>query len=622
MIFKPFITTCILLFAVLIPTAAAIRLDDRHGKIETKNALLVATHSANEFSGHGDRVSSATCAECHAEIYASYTEHPMWNSIRGTAQDDDRAWTKGDQFIIPGKKRVLKAERDSKGRTVHSESMFDATGKLIYQQSHTMDFVVGSGQRAKAYIRQVGERLYVSPLNWYHRDDLWALAPGYRQDDVRRFHRRATEDCLGCHSGFPNSLEAGSDRFGQKPFHEMEIGCERCHGNGSGHVAHQRGDVESIDSQEDIKNPSKLSIEQREAVCYQCHLEARARVLRPGKTHLDFQPGMLLSDIWAIVDHGAEIDADSRTRAVNHVQQMRDSVCFNRSDKQMGCISCHDPHSTPSEANKLEFYRSRCNSCHTGVGSGSQTCSETNNNRSQRGDDCIACHMPNLSSTNMTHVAQTDHRILRKPFDQQESESAQSTLTFFDNHGDRFPGTEKERNLVLGTIIHCQRRGIPIPDSVLSFLKELVKVRQNDAALFVALGSMTQSKGDMEQARRYYQTAVNIEPTNVAALDGLFDTAFLLEKWQECINLSEKLLSSEPQYARVIAMRGEAFARLGSMNEAIQEWEKAVAIDPGFEALHEILAEVYASLGKQEQSVLHRDILERLRTSKIPNFQK
>jgi Flp pilus assembly protein TadD len=52
---------------------------------------------------------------------------------------------------------------------------------------------------------------------------------------------------------------------------------------------------------------------------------------------------------------------------------------------------------------------------------------------------------------------------------------------------------------------------------MLSFLKELIKLRPNDAAIIAVIGSLAQSKGDVEQARRYYQTAVNLEPANVTA---------------------------------------------------------------------------------------------------------
>ncbi|MCU0718464.1 MAG: hypothetical protein MUC83_02075 [Pirellula sp.] len=546
----------------------------------------------------------------------------MWDSTLEVENDDDRAWAKGEKHVVPGKNRVLTAARDRDGLVIHSETMYDESGNLIYEQPHKMDYVIGSGQRAKAYIRQVGERLYVSPLNWYQRDDIWALAPGYRLDDIRRFQRRVDESCLGCHSGFLNVLPDGEDRFASPPFHERSIGCERCHGEGANHVVYQSSDDSSKPTKDSIVNPSKLTIEQREAVCYQCHLEARARVLRPGKKHLDFRPGMMLSDVWAIIDYGTEVSSDGKTRSVNHVQQMRDSTCYIKSQQQMGCISCHDPHSTPSPETKVEFYRNRCNNCHSGEAQNKTRCLEAVSKRELVHDDCVTCHMPSLSSSNMSHVAQTDHRILRQPRHIAADATGPSSLSFFDNQGDRFPESERQRNLALGTVIHCQRRGIAIPDSVYSFLVEIAKTRSNDAPLFATLGALAQSKNDIVRAREFYQSAIRADPDFDAALDGLFDIAFVREDWQSCLDYSNKLLKSEPRYGRVIAMRGEAFARLGQIDNAINEWEKAVDIDPGFTALRQMLFDAYSQQGNQSKAEFHAAMLRKLQSATIPHSVK
>jgi hypothetical protein len=567
-------------------------------------------------------VGSKACIECHADIYNSYAKHPMWDSTELVENDDDRPWNKRDSHFVPGTSRVLMAKKDDQGDVIHSEAMYDDLGNIIYEQRHKMDYVVGSGQRAKAYIRQEGERLYMSPLNWYERSDVWALAPGYRMNDVRRFQRRVTEDCLGCHSGFPNSLLAGKDRFASPPFHERSIGCERCHGEGANHVAYQGKDGLSNLTGDSIVNPSKLSIEQREAICYQCHLEARARVLRPRKSHLDFRPGMVLSDVWAIVDFGTEVDGTNKTRSVNHVQQMRDSICYIKSQKEIGCISCHDPHSTPSPEEKIDFYRTRCNSCHTGESASKPLCTEVQAKRDLLQDDCAACHMPSLDSSNMSHVAQTDHRILKHRVTDQPEGKAPSSLSFFDDHGDRFSESERKRNLALGTIIHMQRRGITIPESVYVFLTEIAKTRPDDAPVYAALGALAQSRNEIAKAREFYQTALKAEPDLDTALDGIFDISFMSEDWESCIKYSSELLKSEPRYGRLIAMRGEAFARLGQIDKAIAEWEQAVEIAPGFVPLRQLLVEAYSQKGNLVKADYHAGVLKGLKTATVPESMK
>lgn len=120
--------------------------------------------SSTSTNGHRGLVGSKACIECHTDIYDSYTKHPMWDSTELVVNDDDRPWKQRDSHLVPGTSRVLIAKKDDQGDVIHSEVMYDDLGNMIYEQRHVMDYVVGSGQRAKAYIRQEGERLYMPRL--------------------------------------------------------------------------------------------------------------------------------------------------------------------------------------------------------------------------------------------------------------------------------------------------------------------------------------------------------------------------------------------------------------------------------------------------------------------------
>src|SRR5436853_423948 len=47
------------------------------------------------------------------------------------------------------------------------------------------------------------------------------------------------------------------------------------------------------------------------------------------------------------------------------------------------------------------------------AGTGPSTAARTR--RAKNKDDCVACHMPRFSSTDIAHTAVTDHRVLRTP---------------------------------------------------------------------------------------------------------------------------------------------------------------------------------------------------------------
>ena len=134
----------------------------------------------------------------------------------------------------------------------------------------------------------------MSPLNWYSSSGEWDLAPSYDRDDARRFSRRATDDCLGCHTGRIAALAHSVDRYEGRPFHEVAIGCERCHGPGLSHVEFQLAGNAESEKIVPIVNPASLDPAERESVCYQCHLQAE-RVSRPGRSDLDFRPGEIVS---------------------------------------------------------------------------------------------------------------------------------------------------------------------------------------------------------------------------------------------------------------------------------------------------------------------------------------
>ena len=192
----------------------------------------------------------------------------------------------------------------------HRESLRGQDGKLVFQQGVNIDFTVGSGSRGRSYLFQRGSLLFQSPLTWYVKKGIWDLAPGYRPADHLRFERRVDDDCLSCHTGQVNSLADLENHYDPaKPFHELSIGCERCHGPGKEHVQmHLDGPVGEDPF---IVNPAKLEPRKRESVCNQCHLAGLWRQPRFGKSFLDFRPGQDLSEVERLALAHAE---DSRHR--------------------------------------------------------------------------------------------------------------------------------------------------------------------------------------------------------------------------------------------------------------------------------------------------------------------
>ena len=145
--------------------------------------------------------------------------------------------------------------------------------------------------------------------------------------------------------------------------------------------------------------------ELRDSVCISCHLEGDISVERAGHSALDFKAGDPISDYLAYFVYSGQ---GATKRGVSEVEQLSLSMCKRTSGDAMSCMSCHDPHYTPTgPQEQAAFYRKKCLACHTGATFATAHHAEN--------PDCTSCHMPRTGAENIPHVAWTDHRILKYP---------------------------------------------------------------------------------------------------------------------------------------------------------------------------------------------------------------
>ena len=88
----------------------------------------------------------------------------------------------------------------------------------------------------------------------------------------------------------------------------------------------------------------------------------------------------------------------------SHVDRMKLSECYIKSDEKMSCISCHNPHVSVHNS-PPNFFNNKCSECHNNFDCNSGHSSFENKN------DCISCHMPKSKTTDIPHVKITDHKI-------------------------------------------------------------------------------------------------------------------------------------------------------------------------------------------------------------------
>ncbi len=352
-----------------------------------KNTLPTVTYVGNE-----------ACAHCHAEIYETYTRHPMGRSLTRVGAEPAAAAVKIRTIAAfdAGSSHFTIEQRD--GRLYHRESWSDEHGRIVAEVEAEVTYAMGSGTRGISYLVERSGRIYQSPISWFGQRQRWDLSPGYEEKN-QHFDRAIEPWCLFCHTNQVVPVPMSVNRYEEPIFRGQAIGCERCHGPGELHMQGQ----EIVDGKDlTIVNPKHLEPALRAAVCEQCHLAGDHRVTRPGRGTFDFRPGLPTSDFFAVFERTSKLKA----KAVGQVEQMKQSRCYQESQGRLGCTSCHDPHQTPAKQERVAYYRHKCLQCHQ-----QPECSlplAVRLTRS-RDNDCISCHMPAATGRDIVHVATTDH---------------------------------------------------------------------------------------------------------------------------------------------------------------------------------------------------------------------
>jgi Doubled CXXCH motif (Paired_CXXCH_1) len=343
-------------------------------------------------------VGSEACRGCHGREHASFRRTGMGRSMAEVTPDLEPPDT---TFDHPASKRRYQIQRKD-GQIWHREFLLTGGKDEIVLAEYPLKYVIGSGRHSRTYAVEAEGFLVESPVTWYASGKGWKMSPGYDNPHQQGFDRAVGDGCLICHAGQADAVGASLHRM---QVTEAAIGCERCHGPGSLHVAHHAGRkpvaerVAGVDYT--IVNPAHLSRDLAEAVCQQCHLRSNATIVARGRKPADYRPGLPLHEFRQ--DYGLD-HPDASMTVVGHVEQMHLSRCYQNS-KTLSCLTCHNPHDEPAPRERVAHYRAVCLECHKPA-----ACRETDGRRQAKADSCIHCHMP-TSPTEIPHLAFTHHRI-------------------------------------------------------------------------------------------------------------------------------------------------------------------------------------------------------------------
>ena len=397
-------------------------------------------------------------------------------------------------------------------------------------------YAIGFGKVGRSYLIDLKGNLFQSPASYYTSKGEWSASPGYETAHVLDFTRAITADCISCHAG---SIQKGSESVKLMP-----LSCDRCHGPSENHL---KNPVPGS-----IVNPAKLIGRERDSVCEQCHLEGATVVLNPDKNWSDFRPGMVLESVESHYVFRSMSGGLASMAAVSHAEQLAISACSRASAGKLWCGTCHDPHGP--KLDRQAQMRQICMSCHASP--------QLATTHATGQDDCIACHMPKLSASDITHAAVTDHRILKHP-EPVDSSVKGRVLTAWQAP----PPSLAQRNLGLA-YFHVARQNNSGPDYQRAFECLSAVPHSHDAEVSAALGYMLLGSGNASAAIPLFKSAIDSQPDDS-------------EYWLDL---------------------GVAQQTAGQIQEATSSFSRCIYLSPYNYRPYKALSDLYRAAGEDAQS--------------------
>jgi hypothetical protein len=471
-----------------------------------------------------------------------------------------------------------------------------------------VQYVVGSGQRARSYLINRDGYLFASPLSWYSQKSIWDLSPGYASNNPH-FGRPIGPDCLFCHANQVEPVAHTENRYRQPLFRGTAIGCERCHGPGELHVQRRESNEDFAGMDDTIVNPRHLAQELREAVCQQCHLQGEQRVLRRGRDYFDYRPGLPLQLFF--IDFVKPADPRGDTKFVGTVEQMYASRCFQESTgpDKLGCTSCHDPHKEPAADKKTAYFRTRCLSCHT-----EQACTLPPPVRLEKNkeDSCIDCHMPRTGS-DVSHTSITDHRIPRWPEKAAQRRTAsawpqlgQIPLVPFPRGAIDPESKDLGRDLGIALVDLAEkqpdRTARQLSDMALPLLQTAVAADPADIAAWEAKGSALWYHGRLEEALTAFETVLKLVPEHESSLYLATTLALRMKRHDLARDWAERAIRVNPwrwQYYQTLAM---VDSQEENWPDAIRACQDTLRLNPASLLARRVLVAGYLRTGARDKA--------------------
>jgi predicted CXXCH cytochrome family protein len=392
--------------------------------------------SGRKFFGDAKYAGSDVCKSCHEKQHAEWSETwhakmERWPSADVVIGDfNDRVITYKDIAVKTKDGKEEKLTFQVKSHRQGDKFFFTVLDKDNTANNQTFEIAkVLGGKWDQHYEIKIGENYLPAPIRWSvaakdwlissYRPYDWVTPDGttdgrpLKLDELPK-GRFAEAKCSGCHTTgfeFYKDAAAGHWKAKENGKGELGIGCERCHGPASKHVAEAeaaKASGKALDPKSTtIVHPLKdLSTLQQTQVCAQCH----GRNTNKKISDLSFQQGFLPGDVdmtgnTRLWSYSGTSNPDEykyfwpNDWAKRNRQQVQDfSKSAHAHKGGMSCLTCHTFHGKAEGAQLRQKPEELCATCHSGSGYAKRNNSEmfAGSPMAKAGVQCVDCHMPKI----------------------------------------------------------------------------------------------------------------------------------------------------------------------------------------------------------------------------------
>ncbi|HJN73470.1 MAG TPA: carboxypeptidase regulatory-like domain-containing protein [Myxococcota bacterium] len=358
-------------------------------------------------------VGSGYCVACHYEILRDWSPSPHAQALEEATSED--------RLLLFESGEVVELGEASATLWMDGE---DPVVRLSAASGESRDYEVAGwlGSSSGIPYTELGDEAWPLPVAWTPDDserEGWAdSAPrAWRAerwfDEAGEFlvdeetspaaELSAEAGCFACHStGFDLEVDAegGVDMSSSSGDRWIEtgVGCERCHGPASSHIA-----ASEPDKADTITRPDQLDAGRAAGVCGQCHgaLEGHGSGLPfPLSTEFGFyEPGAELED------HASSVPTLWPSGAAAAPGQQSDEAALSK-HASLACFDCHTVHGTGEHGSlrSSSTDNSLCEACHV-VPDFQGEALEAHDGHGDYDPDgpteegrCTGCHMPQTAA--------------------------------------------------------------------------------------------------------------------------------------------------------------------------------------------------------------------------------